>query len=374
MRLPRKWVLSLGLMAAAPGAAFAGPLDFLKPDQPATTAGAPQSNQQLAEAVKSALERAHLKGKDIAIEVKGGVVKLEGQIADSQQKAAAGRIIMSVPGIQTVDNRLVVMETAGAPRAMPQEPAVQQAGFDGSSRGGVRPVSNEVLPTSAGIPQSNEQVARDIAGALAGSGLQGYDIEVRYKGGVAALVGEVGSAQEAQVAQQAAQSVPGVNQVLNNLTVNGQPAAAQGQMGPGGPQGGYPAMPVGFPGQQPGGYPAPQGYPMQPAGYQGPGGPPMGPGVPPGPTPTAGHLVHNAPSVPEYAWPSYAPYDNYSQVSYPSSYDASAWPYIGPFYPYPQVPMEWRSAQLEWDDGHWQLKFHSRTDKWWWFLDPHNWQ
>jgi len=367
-------------MAAAPGAAFAGPLDFLKPDQgQPSTAGAPQSNQQLAEAVKSALEQARLKGKDIAIEVKGGVVKLEGQIADAQQKAAAGRIIMSVPGIQSVDNRLVLMETAGVPRAMPQEPAVQQAGFDGGRSGGVRQVSNEVLPTSAGIPQSNEQVARDIAGALAGTGLQGYDIEVRYKGGVAALVGEVGSAQEAQIAQQAAQSIPGVNQVLNNLTVNGQPAVQQGQMGPGGPQRGYPAMPVGYPGQQPGGYgpggyPAPQGYPMQPAGYPGPGGPPMGgPGVPPGPAPTAGHLVHNAPNVPEHAWPSYAPYDNYSQVSYPSSYDASAWPYIGPFYPYPQVPMEWRSAQLEWDDGHWQLKFHSRTDKWWWFMDPHNW-
>jgi osmotically-inducible protein OsmY len=366
MRLPRKWVLSLGLMAAAPGAAFAGPLDFLKSDQGQQSA-APQGNQQVAEAVKAALERAHLKGKDIAIEVKGGVCKLEGQIADAQQKAAAGRIIMSVPGIQTVDNRLVVMETA-APRAMPQEPAVQQAGFEGASRGGVRPVNHEVIPTAGGAPQSNEAVARDIAGALAGSGLQGYDIEVRYKGGVAALVGDVGSAQEAQVAQQAAESVPGVNRVLNSLTVNGQPAGSQSAMGPGGPQGGYPALPASYPGQQ--GYPVQPGY-AQPTGYPQVAAPPMaGPG---GPVPTAGHLVHNAPNVPEHAWPAYAPYDNYAQVSYPSSYDASAWPYIGPFYPYPQVPMEWRSAQLEWDDGHWQLKFHSRTDKWWWFLDPHNW-
>jgi osmotically-inducible protein OsmY len=366
MRLPRKWVLSLGLMAAAPGAAFAGPLDFLKPgaDQQPGAAGAPQSNQQVAEAVKGALERARLTGKDIAIEVKGGVCTLEGQIADATQKAAAARIVGSVPGIQTVDNRLVVMAAAGAPRAMPQQSGVAQAGFEGASRQGVRQVSNQVEQSTAGAPQSNEAVAREIAGSLAGAGLQGYDIEVRYKGGVAALVGEVGSAQEASIAQQAAESVPGVNRVLNNLTVNGQPAMGQQQQfgGPqmGGPQygPGTPAIPTGY--QLPAGYPAPTGYPQTP----GPAGAPMA---------SAGHLVHNAPNVPEHAWPAYAPYDNYAQVSYPSAYDASAWPYIGPFYPYPQVPMEWRSAQLQWDDGHWQLKFHSRTDKWWWFLDPHNW-
>lgn len=369
MRLPRKWVLSLGLMAAAPGAVVAGPLDFLKPNagQQSGAAGAPPSNQEVAEAVKVALERAKLTGKDIAIEIKGGVCTLEGQIVDAQQKAAAARIVQSVPGIKTVNNKLVVM----APRTMPREPAVQQAGFDGMARsGGVRQVNHEATPAAmpAAASRSNEQVAREVAGALGGAGLQGYDIEVRYKEGVAALLGEVGSAQEAAIAQQAAESVPGVNQVLNRLTINGQPAMApQGQMAPQqmapqqmmpqqmGPGGyGYPAIPTG--------YQAPQGYPPAPA-----------PAMPGAPVATAGHLVHNAPSVPEYAWPTYAPYDNYAQVSYPAAYDASAWPYIGPFYPYPQVPAEWRSAQLEWDDGHWQLKFHSRTDRWWWFLDPHNW-
>src|SRR5262245_48577812 len=64
MRLPRKWVLSLGLMAAAPGAVVAGPLDFLKPNagQQSGAAGAPPSNQDVAEAVKVALERAKLTG------------------------------------------------------------------------------------------------------------------------------------------------------------------------------------------------------------------------------------------------------------------------------------------------------------------------
>ena len=31
--------------------------------------------------------------------------------------------------------------------------------------------------------------------------------------------------------------------------------------------------------------------------------------------------------------------------------------YIGPFYPYPQVPLGWRKVTLEWDDGWWFLDF-----------------
>jgi hypothetical protein len=95
---------------------------------------------------------------------------------------------------------------------------------------------------------------------------------------------------------------------------------------------------------------------------------------PMGGVPGAGpHMVYNKPNLPDYAWPATAPYDNYAAVSYPSQYDASAWPYIGPFYPYPQVPLGWRSAQLVWDDGYWNLKFDSKTDRWWWFLNPENW-
>ena len=31
-----------------------------------------------------------------------------------------------------------------------------------------------------------------------------------------------------------------------------------------------------------------------------------------------------------------------------------------PFYPYPQVPLGWRRAILEWDDGWWYLDFADR--------------
>ena len=122
--------------------------------------------------------------------------------------------------------------------------------------------------------------------------------------------------------------------------------------------------------QQPGG----------PPGYPGGGGMPMGPGGAPPYPPQYGYAgggasqaVYNSPSMPDHAWPTYAQYPNSAAVSYPQQYSASAWPYIGPFYPYPQVPLGWRDATLRWDDGQWNLMFKPRTDRWWWFLNPNNW-
>jgi hypothetical protein len=126
---------------------------------------------------------------------------------------------------------------------------------------------------------------------------------------------------------------------------------------------GYP-MPPGYPGVAPGYPAAAPGYPAgvvpPPPGWAQPGVGAVGP-------------VYDQPNVPQYAWPNYAAAPNYAAVTYPRQYSASAWPYIGPFYPYPQVPLGWREVTLEWDDGHWFLDFNDRTDKWWWFFNPKNW-
>jgi hypothetical protein len=61
----------------------------------------------------------------------------------------------------------------------------------------------------------------------------------------------------------------------------------------------------------------------------------------------------HGPQMPPYSWPTYAPYNNVSRVAYPQAYPYNAWPYIGPFYPFPKVPPGWRSVQLKWEDGHW---------------------
>jgi len=78
-------------------------------------------------------------------------------------------------------------------------------------------------------------------------------------------------------------------------------------------------------------------------------------------TATAGR--YDQPNVPNYAWPAYAAPNNYSEVTYPRLYCPQAAPYIGPFYPYPQVPLEWRKVTLEWHDGYWWVDFDDGTAK-----------
>ncbi|MFG0331765.1 MAG: BON domain-containing protein [Maioricimonas sp. JB049] len=388
MLLPRKWVLSLGLLAAAPGVTLAGPLDFLKGGSEtadAAQASAPRGNQEVAEDIAKALRKAKLVGRNIEIEYQNGVATIKGEVADAQHRINAVRAAESVAGVETVNAKLTVMQESTAPAGLPKKPEIQQAAFEGNAGDRVQQISHA---QPAG--RNNQAVAQQIADSMVTAGLSGYDIEIRYKNGIVSLIGSVEAKEQAAHAQRVAQAVPGVQQVINRLTVDGKlVASSQAPASPYSPAPRPGVMPTGYPGPQ-GGYPAqPTGYAPQAAAAMGMAGPGMhapgmhGPGVPPAgmppgpgygqPVQPAGHLVHNQPKLPPHAWPSYAQYDNYAAVTYPGSYDASAWPYIGPFYPYPQVPLGWRSAQLVWDDGYWNLKFNSRTDKWWWFLNPHNW-
>lgn len=356
MRRLSKWVLACGSAAAIVGMnpAQAGPLDFIFRGQ---SAGIESSNTEVANSVAQALKSAQLSGKGIQIEVQNGTAVLKGQIADSRQKAIATQVVANVPGVRSVDNQMMPMvATPAAPTG------IQQAAFNGPQGGQIQQVSGE-----APAKMSNQQVATSIARSLAQAGLAKYEIQVRYKEGAASLVGDVGHPMEALKAQEIAYSNANVNHVINELTAGGltakqilnqmeQQAQQQGAVQPAGY---VPPMPQGAPQM------GPQG-PIQPTGFRGHHGGPMG-------APVGAQPMYNGPNLPQHAWPTYAPYDNYAAVTYPSQYDASAWPYIGPFYPYPQVPMGWRDAKLSWDDGTWNLKFNSRTDRWWWFLNPHNW-
>ncbi|WP_437206238.1 BON domain-containing protein [Planctomicrobium sp. SH664] len=394
MLLPRKWALGLGLLAAAPSLTVAGPLDSAKPGtgKPEAAAQSPEmNNQQVAEKIAQALGKAKLVHKNVQIEYKSGTATISGEIKDASQRALVTKIASTVPEVQTVENLLQLMEvsTPAAGRPVQQAAAVhseaqsvQRADFQGNAARGVRQVSYDPQTT-----MSNQSVAQSIADSLTSAGLSGYDIEVRFKSGIASLIGSVDDKNQVMRAEQAAGSVPGVNQVLNRLTVRGRPVdiQANGGFNPQYAQG--PQM-GGYPGQQ-------QGYPIQQVQGQGMAPPAMAQGMPPGMHPgmapgvppqpmgagmpqygnvqQTGHHMYNQPNLPENAWPTYAAYDNSAAITYPSQYDASAWPYIGPYYPYPQVPMGWRKSTLEWDDGNWSLKFDSKTDKWWWFLNPHNW-
>ena len=73
----------------------------------------------------------------------------------------------------------------------------------------------------------------------------------------------------------------------------------------------------------------------------------------------------NPPHMPPYSWPTYAPYNNWSRVAYPLNYPYNAWPFIGPIYPFPKVPLGWRSVKLEWDDGYWWYSKVACKYDWW---------
>ena len=361
MRRLFHWGMALGLMVLTPALVTAGP------GSQRTAQQAAAHNQQLAQAVAGQLRPLKLTTKSVNIEAQDGHVRLTGYILTAEQKARADQAAWKVRGVRSVRNELIVMQrTAAAPMTRPTRSRIRQVAATNES------------------PRSNQQVAEAIGQALSQQKLSGYEIEVRYSNGVAQLSGSVPTKAQWMAASQATAAVPGVNQVKNVMRVSqpGTPAlnpfqvASQQQPGvtapqprPAGPL--VPAPPNGAAPMQPGGLPpgatvppqmAPPGMapPMQPAPYGHPGA-------------GAASPMYNQPRLPSHAWPSYAAYPNSAAVSYPKEYSASAWPYIGPFYPYPQVPLGWRKSTLEWDDGYWNLSFDTKTDKWFWFMHPKNW-
>lgn len=376
MKRYRKWVLTLGIMAVTPGITMAGPLDFFskKSEQTSSTAvsGKLSNNQRVANEIADVLRKARLTGYNMEVEYNKGVAKLSGKIPTAAQKAQATSLLSRINGVSRVDNRLEVTESVSKqvptlsrePRKSSLNPfrkptdiqqasatdpflkaSLKQAQFEQSAE---RPVSNIQRVSgqvSRGPAPSNQQMAEQIAKSLGPVLASAHDVEIRFKNGTAILQGGIGTVQEQQMATQIAQRVPGVRNVENRLQIL-QAAPQQRSMI------------------------QPTNYMNYQAPHPGPGGPPA---MAPQPGIGASNNVYNSPHLPNEAWPTYAQYPNYAQVAYPSEYSASAFPYIGPFYPYPQVPLGWREAQLEWDDGSWKLNFRPRTNRWWWFMNPKNW-
>ena len=302
-----------------------GRMNTLKRRQPSQPQQQAAPNEQdIAVQLGQAIHQMGLKGHRINLKYRQGVAILSGSVQDPRHIAAITQTISQNPYVRQVDNQL------SAPGMMP-------ASFGAPA-----------APSAGG---SNQAVANQIAQAIGRYQVAGMDIEVRYNKGIATLNGTVAHPQQKMFAQQVAMSVPGVQNVNNQLSFGPPPSAIQ---------------PVAY--QQP----------MGPGGPGGPGGPMM---VPPGPAAGAhahgggagSHIAYDLPNLPDYSWPTYASYPNYASLTYPKEYSASSWPYIGPFYPYPQVPLGWRKVQMEWDDGYWNLNFDPRTDKWFWYLDPKNW-
>jgi hypothetical protein len=263
-----------------------------------------------------------------------------------------------------------------------------------------------LVPAGSVLAESatDKAMAQSIGLELKESGqLRDYRIGVKYEDGVAWLSGSVANAQQRDIAVQMTESMAGVVHVICKLEIDEssdtqpaeQPAARQqalggrvrtadyaattGKMRPGRQapssrsqasqhmptrSGTYGAksqrsnMPM--PLERTAALPTSGIELQQAASYVGDGPANMGPApmayVPSGPVRAVSY--DNA-QMPGNAWPSYASYPNYAALTYPRQYSPAAWPYIGPFYPYPQVPLGWRKVSLEWDDGWWFLDFSS---------------
>jgi hypothetical protein len=203
---------------------------------------------------------------------------------------------------------------------------------------------------------SNQRVAATVGEQLRQNGqLRCYRIDVTFQNGTAELSGEVASPAQRDEVLRVVRGVPGVENVRDLLTVAGEGAVrpAQGFQPP-------PPTPTPMPPGEPN--KMPQAPPVPPPPGEG------GPVVEPTPifqAPPGAGGAYNPPRMPPYAWPSYAPYNNYSRVAYPTLYPYQSWPFIGPMYPFPKIPLGWRSVCLTWMDGCW---FYGRTatgHDWW---------
>lgn len=206
----------------------------------------------------------------------------------------------------------------------------------------------------------NQQLADAIAARLRSSGvLKDYSVDLSVTGGVAEVSGTAASQEQREEVLRLVQGVPGVTRVLDRMTTKASGVRPVRQTTDTPPA----VLPPPLPGT---GSPLPPPTPDKEKGGEPKG---AGNGIPePAPlyrAPLPAYAALTPPNLPPYAWPTYAPYNNYSRVAYPEAYPYHAWPYIGPVYPYPKVPLGWRSVKLEWDDGKWWFSRVAHPHDWW---------
>ena len=200
-----------------------------------------------------------------------------------------------------------------------------------------------VAKSADASPAANQQLAEAIGNRLTSTNVaQNADVSVVTDNGTVTVSGPCGSAAQRKAIIDEVRVVAGVKMVRDGMTVGSGVMQAQG-VGPLAAQPQFATPPNG-------------------------GGMAMsGPLVEPAPVgmPGAGTGDGAAPPLPPYAWPTYAPHNNVSRVGYPTAYPYNAFPFIGPFYPFPKVPLGWRSVTMTWEDGHWWYGRTSTPQDYW---------
>ncbi len=328
--------------------------------------------QELMKRLQLAKEEGQLRGFGIGVHVLDGEVVLSGRVSSKEQHQTAIDIARYIPGVKRVVNDLAIVERSEteqltSARALMNEGMSQTVANDTEI--------SHVAPTQ--LDAQSQQIAHELIARLeqqdAMGRLQGCDFDVRVEQAVVMLSGSVALPQQYQLLLDLAHRVPGVRQVSADLHVLSDPTGgvaispASVQMPIAYSQGHMMAEPMARIDQTPrpigaarmaayaGG--AVLAAPMMAVNHMSGGGVPAH-------LPGGGHAAvparYDHPNLPGHAWPSYAAYPNYAAVTYPKQYSPTAWPYIGPFYPYPQVPLGWRKVTLQWKDGWWQLNFNSK--------------
>ncbi len=238
---------------------------------------------------------------------------------------------------------------------------------------------------AASAAANDQQLVADVVGALGAAQqqgtLRGFGVDVQSSGGVVTLKGRAANEGVREQIIGITESVPGVQGINEQIAVITAPAVAPAPAQA--PADSVPAQlassrmaPVSVDEVPTMVAPRPRREATPVAQVAAPmmnnqaaapvmGSPVAGSPMPAAPVPmnygrAVGAPRYDAPNLPNYAWPGYAAYPNYAALTYPQQYSPTAWPYIGPFYPYPQVPLGWRKVSLEWDDGWWFLDFTDR--------------
>jgi osmotically-inducible protein OsmY len=333
------------------------------------TAGAPLTafggDREIADAIVSTLKQKQtdgtLKGFDIDLSVEDGKVVIGGTVANQAQLDSVLKVASLTPGVKLVESKATVLDKAPAAAAF--ETVSRKAGAvttasatEDSPALLPEPPSRIVNEGEAVVSPVDAGITSEILGRLGSAQrnghLRNFELDISTVGGEVWARGVVATPEQKQLVLGTAQKTPGVRKVIDDVTVAGRVRQVSNEVaspssmpvvGNGAPRAFAPSSLTNNSSMMPaaGGPAAP--VPMQ-------GGPGYGGGVP----------RYDQPNMPNYAWPSYAAHPNYAAVTYPKQYSASAWPYIGPFYPYPQVPLGWRKVALEWDDGLWYLDFTSK--------------
>ncbi|MDZ4849169.1 MAG: BON domain-containing protein [Pirellulaceae bacterium] len=379
----RRFFLGLAiasLTAAAPVTAFGGDREIA---------------DNIISSIKKQQSDGSLKGFDIDLSVEAGIVTLTGSVANYEQAASVLMAAHEARGVSKVIDEISVRDAKRSSRSaetlvmaaesMKSNSPVQRAAgaesndempmllnYEVSSPKLAETVAAEppkmqnavsaVTPHDAAI---TDEALQQLGKAKSAGLLRQFDLDISTVNGEVWVRGHVANAQQKQLVLRTVQQIQGVNKVIDDLEVRGtkngasiQPASntrvVEPQMGSmpvvgsnsSGPQPFAPSMVANHTEGMAASNPTAMMQSPMPMNM----GPSHGAGVP----------RYDQPQMPGYAWPSYAAYPNYSAVTYPKQYSASAWPYIGPFYPYPQVPLGWRRVALEWDDGLWYLDFTSK--------------